>query len=120
MSGLILLRVAAPPCKKPLSAVGSKPLACKHLSVSTKAKTLVLCTPMSLIPSIFQHLQQIVTTTPPFSEDLDDCSHGFIMSSYILLADVWVHAAPKDVALRVITSTERAACVSGNWLPRHV
>ena len=34
MSGLILLRVAAaPPCKKPLSTGGSKPLACKYLSI---------------------------------------------------------------------------------------
>ena len=62
---------------------------------------------------------QVVTTTLPFSKSLDDCSHGFIMSSYILLAHVWVHAAPKDVALRVITSTERASCVPGYWLPRH-
>ncbi len=42
------------------------------------------------------------------------------MSSYILFAHVWVHAAPKHVALRVITSTQRAACVPGSWLPRHV
>ncbi len=54
MSALILLRVsAAPPCKKPLSTVGSRPLACRHLSGSTKAGTLLLCTPMSLSPSIF-------------------------------------------------------------------
>ncbi len=40
----------------------------------------------------------------------------------ILFAHVWVHAAPKDVALRVIPSAaaERAACVQGYWLPRHV
>jgi len=63
---------------------------------------------------------QVVTTTLPFGKSLDDCSHGFIMSSYMLFAHVWVHAAPKDVALRVITSNERAACVPGYWLPRHV
>ena len=58
MSGLILLHVsAAPPCKKPLSTVGSKPLACNHLSASTKAGTLLLCMPMSLSPQSFQHLQ---------------------------------------------------------------
>ena len=100
MSGLILLRVsAAPPGKKPLSTIGSKPLACKHLSGSTKAGTLVLCTPMSLSPSIFPtSCNQIVTTTLPFSEGLNDCSHGFIMSSYVLLAHVhvWVHATLKQ------------------------
>jgi len=61
-----------------------------------------------------------VTTTLPFSESLDDCSHGFTMSSYILLAHVWVHVAPNDVALRMITSTQRAASVHGYLLPRHV
>lgn len=65
---------------------------------------------MYLSPSIFPNVcNQLVTTTLP----LDDCSHGFIMSSYILLDHVWVHAAHKDVALRVITSTERAACAPG-------
>ncbi len=63
---------------------------------------------------------QLVTTTLPFSESSDDCPHGFIMSSYILFAHVWVHAAPKDVALRVIASAERAACVHGYCLPRHL
>ena len=40
----------------------------------------------------------------------------------ILFAHVWVHAAPKDVTMRIIPSAERAAyaCVSGYWLPRHV
>ncbi len=42
------------------------------------------------------------------------------MSSYILFAHVWVNTAPKDVALRVITSAEWAACVPGYWLPGHV
>jgi len=37
-----------------------------------------------------------------------------------LLAHVWVRAALKYVALRVFTSTERAASVPGYWLPRHV
>jgi len=63
---------------------------------------------------------QVVTTTLPFSKSLDDCSNGFIMSSYILPAHVWVHAAPKDVTLRVITSTERAFCFPYYWLLRHV
>jgi hypothetical protein len=63
---------------------------------------------------------QVVTTTLLFSKSLDDCSNGFIMSSYINFAHVWVHAAPKDVALRVIASAEQAACVHGYWLPRHV
>ncbi len=115
MSGLILLRVSsAPPCK-PLSTVGSKPLACKHLSVRVHA-------------NVFESLNlsnicnQIVTTALPFSEGLDDCSHSFIMSRYILFAHVWVHAAPEDVALRVITSAEWAAWtrVPGYWLPGHV
>ncbi len=35
-----------------------------------------------------------MTTALPFREGLDDRSHSFIMSSYILLAHVWVHAAP--------------------------
>ena len=35
---------------------------------------------------------QVVTTTLPFSKSLDYCSHGLIMSSYKLLAHVWVHA----------------------------
>ena len=62
---------------------------------------------------------QVVTTTLPFSEGLDDCSHGFIMSSYILLAHIWAHAAPKDVALRVITSTDHHLYRAGSvclWL----
>ncbi len=59
----------------------------------------------------------MLTTALSFSEGLDDGSHSFIMSSYILFAHVWVHAAPKDVALRVITSAEWARC--GYWLPRH-
>ncbi len=63
---------------------------------------------------------QIVTTALPFSEGLDDGSHSFIMCSYILFAHVWVHAAPEDVALGVITSAEWAACVPGYWLPGHV
>ncbi len=63
---------------------------------------------------------QIVTTALAFSEGLDDCSHSFIVSSYILFAHVWVHAAPKDVTLRVITCAEWAACVPGYWLPGHV
>ena len=53
-----------------------------------------------------------MTTALPFSEGLDDCSHSFIMSSYILFAHVWVHAAPEDVALRVITSAEWAASLA--------
>ena len=48
---------------------------------------------------------QVVTTTLPFGESLYGRSYGFIMFSYILPAHVWVCAAPKDVALRVITST---------------
>ena len=69
---------------------------------------------------------QVVTTTlrsgMPFGESLDDCSHGFIMLSYILPAHdhVWVLVAPKDVALRVITSAERVLCVPGYSVPRHV
>ena len=34
------------------------------------------------------------------------------MSSYMLFAHVWVHAAPEDVALRVITSAEWAASLT--------
>ncbi len=76
-----------------------------------------------LPPDVFESLNlsnicnQIVTTTLPFSEGLDDCSRGFIMSSYISLAHVRVHTAPTDVGL--ITSTERIARVPGYWLPRH-
>ena len=39
------------------------------------------------------------------------------MSSYILFAHVWVHAALEDVALRVITSAEWAACVPAMGCP---
>ena len=44
MSSCVLLLVsAAPLCKKTLSTVRSKPLACKHLSGITNAETLLLC-----------------------------------------------------------------------------
>ena len=53
MSGLNLLLVSAAPLrKKPILTVGSKPLACRHMSGSTNAATLLLCTPMSLSPAI--------------------------------------------------------------------
>ncbi len=45
---------------------------------------------------------QIVATTMPCRESLDHCSHGFIMSSYTLLANFWVHAAAKDVVLCIL------------------
>ena len=115
MSGLILLRVAtSPPCPwGPRPLPGNICLGVQRLEVHTH---------------VFESFNlsnignEIMTTTLPSSEGFDDCSHGFNMSSYILLADVWVHAIPKDVALRVITSTERAASayVPGYWLPRHV
>lgn len=48
------------------------------------------------------------------SAGLDKCSNGFIMSSYMLLAHVWVRAAPKNVALQLITCTERAVLTIGS------
>lgn len=39
--------------------------------------------------------------------------HGFVMCSYIVFAKVWVHAAPKDEALTVIISAQKALSVHG-------
>ena len=73
MSGLILLCVsAAPLCKKPLPTVGSKPLACKHLSWGTNAE--LSREDLAVHAHIFEsfHLSYIcnqdVTTKLPFSE----------------------------------------------------
>jgi len=93
--------VCCSPCQKTLFTIGSKALACKHLSASRKVGTPR--TPMSLSASLFEIsnvCNQMVTTVLPFSEGLDDCSPTFFMSSYILFAQVKVHAAPEDVALR--------------------
>ncbi len=131
MSGLLLRVSAAPPGKKPLSTIGSKP-PCLYTSVWEHKGWNSLTVHASVFESLnlSNICNRIVTTALPYSEGLDDCSHSFIMSSYILFAHVWVHAArapkgapkgaPKDVALRVIPSAERAACVPGYWLPRHV
>ncbi len=59
-----------------------------------------------------------------FRVPLSESSHGFVMSSYILFAHLLVHAAPVDVALRVITSAERAPfvhgyCCTGMYGTRH-
>ncbi len=42
------------------------------------------------------------------------------MEPPLKFSHVWVYVAPKDVALRVITSAEWAPCVPGYWLPGHV
>jgi len=62
-----------PLCKKAFSTVGSKPLACKHLSGSTNAGTLAV---QAYIFESFDlpyiYYNQVVTTTLPFSKSLDD------------------------------------------------
>ena len=100
MSSLILLCIsAAPPCNNPLSTIGSKPLACIHLSGSTKAGTLSLCTPMSLSPSIFP--TSAIRYWLPHCPLVKAWMTVLIAWSClaILFTHVWVHAAPKDAAL---------------------
>ena len=112
-------RVCCSPLQEASTVVGSRPLACKRLYWEHNGWNS-----LTVHADVFESLNlsnvcnQTVTTTLPFSEGLYDVLMA--LSCHILLAHVWVHATPKDVALRVITYTERAACIPGYWLPRHV